>query len=112
MICSSPKANCLFKYTVPYQWGSVGIAVNTTKVTKPITKFADLWDPAFKDKLVVLDDDREPHAYQAEAIHAWLAADRWGSIAPLACPPTRSRKATSSRMWATRPRYGTRSGRK
>jgi spermidine/putrescine-binding protein len=47
------------KYTVPYQWGTVGIAVNTAEVTKPITKFADLWDPAFKDKLVVLDDERE-----------------------------------------------------
>jgi len=47
------------KYSVPYQWGSVGIAVNTAKVTKPITKFADLWDPSFKGKLVVLDDERE-----------------------------------------------------
>ncbi len=47
------------KYTVPYQWGTVGIAVNTDKVKKPITKFADLWDPMFKNKLVVLDDERE-----------------------------------------------------
>jgi spermidine/putrescine-binding protein len=47
------------KYSVPYQWGSVGIAVNTAKVTQPIKKFADLWDPAFKGKLVVLDDERE-----------------------------------------------------
>ncbi len=47
------------QYTVPYQWGSVAIAVNTTKVTKPITKYADLWDPTFKGKLVVLDDERE-----------------------------------------------------
>jgi spermidine/putrescine-binding protein len=47
------------KYSVPYQWGSVGIAVNTAKVTQPIKKFADLWDPAFKDNLVVLDDERE-----------------------------------------------------
>ena len=47
------------QYSVPYQWGSVAIAVNTAKVTKPITKFADLWDPAYKNKLVVLDDERE-----------------------------------------------------
>jgi spermidine/putrescine-binding protein len=47
------------KYSIPYQWGTVGIAVNTDKVTTPITKFADLWDPAFKDNLVVLDDERE-----------------------------------------------------
>ncbi len=47
------------QYSVPYQWGSVAIAVNTAKVTKPILKYADLWDPAFKGKLVVLDDERE-----------------------------------------------------
>jgi spermidine/putrescine-binding protein len=47
------------KYSVPYQWGSVAIAVNTAKVTKPISKYADLWDPTFKGKLVVLDDERE-----------------------------------------------------
>lgn len=47
------------KYSVPYQWGTVGIAVNTAKVDKPITRWADLWDPAFKNNLVVLDDERE-----------------------------------------------------
>jgi spermidine/putrescine-binding protein len=47
------------KYTVPYQWGTVAIAVDTEKVDKPITKFADLWDPAFENNLVVLDDERE-----------------------------------------------------
>ena len=47
------------KYSVPYQWGTTGIAVNTAKVTKEIKKFADLWDPAFKGKLVLPDDERE-----------------------------------------------------
>ncbi len=47
------------KYSVPYQWGSVGIAVNTDQVKKPIAKYADLWDPDFKNGLVVLDDERE-----------------------------------------------------
>jgi spermidine/putrescine-binding protein len=47
------------RYTVPYQWGTVAIAVNTEKVQKPITRFADLWDPMFKNNLVVLDDERE-----------------------------------------------------
>jgi len=36
--------------------------------------------PRWSDVSLVLHDDREPHAYQTEAIHAWLAADRWGSI--------------------------------
>jgi len=47
------------RYSVPYQWGTVAIAVNTEKVDKPITRFADLWDPMFKNNLVVLDDERE-----------------------------------------------------
>jgi spermidine/putrescine-binding protein len=47
------------KYTVPYQWGTTGIAVNTAKVAKPVTKFADLWDPSFKNNLVLPDDERE-----------------------------------------------------
>jgi spermidine/putrescine-binding protein len=45
--------------SVPYQWGTTGIAVNTAKVAEPVTSFADLWKPAFKDRLVVLDDQRE-----------------------------------------------------
>lgn len=47
------------KYSVPYQWGTVAIAVNTEKVQRPITRFADLWDPMFRNNLVALDDERE-----------------------------------------------------
>jgi spermidine/putrescine-binding protein len=47
------------KYTVPYQWGTSCLVVDTGKVTRPITKWADLWDPEFKDKVVLLDDERE-----------------------------------------------------
>lgn len=47
------------KYTVPYQWGTVGLAYDTTKITKPLTKWADMWDPAYQGKIVVLDDERE-----------------------------------------------------
>jgi superfamily II DNA or RNA helicase len=36
--------------------------------------------PRWSDVPLVLHDDREPHTYQTEAIHAWLAADHWGSI--------------------------------
>jgi superfamily II DNA or RNA helicase len=36
--------------------------------------------PRWHDLSLVLHDDREPHAYQTEAINAWLAADRWGSV--------------------------------
>jgi len=47
------------KYSVPYQWGTVGLVVDTDKVSRPITKWADLWDPAFKGRVVLLDDERE-----------------------------------------------------
>jgi spermidine/putrescine-binding protein len=47
------------QYTVPYQWGTSCLVVDTGKVTRPITKWADLWDPEFKGKVVLLDDERE-----------------------------------------------------
>ncbi|MDQ7791073.1 MAG: spermidine/putrescine ABC transporter substrate-binding protein [Desulforudis sp.] len=46
------------KYTVPYMWGTVAIAVNTDKVEKEITSWNDVWDPAFANQIVVLDDSR------------------------------------------------------
>lgn len=47
------------KYTVPYQWGTSCLVVDTGKVTRPITKWADMWDPEFAGKVVLLDDERE-----------------------------------------------------
>jgi spermidine/putrescine-binding protein len=47
------------KYTVPYQWGTTGLVIDTGKITQPITKWAQIWDPAFKERLVMLDDERE-----------------------------------------------------
>jgi spermidine/putrescine transport system substrate-binding protein len=47
------------KFTVPYQWGTTGLVIDTGKVSQPITKWAQLWDPAFKERLVMLDDERE-----------------------------------------------------
>lgn len=42
-----------FRY--PYLAGKVhtpyGLAVNTKKITKPVTKWADLWDPEFRGKV-------------------------------------------------------------
>lgn len=47
------------KYTIPYQYGTSCLVVDTSKVTRPITKWADLWDPEFAGKVVLLDDERE-----------------------------------------------------
>ncbi|MBU2611121.1 MAG: spermidine/putrescine ABC transporter substrate-binding protein [Chloroflexi bacterium] len=47
------------KYSVPYQWGTAALAINTEKVTRPITKWADIWSPEFEQQIVLLDDERE-----------------------------------------------------
>ena len=45
-------------YSVPYEGGVACIAVNTKKVEKEITSYADLFDPSLKGQIVVLDDYR------------------------------------------------------
>ncbi len=45
-------------YTVPYEGGVACIAVNTSKVDKEITSYADLFDPSLEGQIVVLDDYR------------------------------------------------------
>nr|WP_319491932.1 extracellular solute-binding protein [uncultured Desulfobacter sp.] len=47
-------------YSIPYLWGSTGIAVNTDEIDKDqITSWKDLWKPEFKAKLLLQDDLRE-----------------------------------------------------
>jgi spermidine/putrescine transport system substrate-binding protein len=47
-------------YSIPYMWGSTGIAVNTDDIPKEqITSWKDLWRPEFKGKLLLQDDLRE-----------------------------------------------------
>lgn len=47
------------KYTVPYMSGTVGIVVNTERVKTPITGYRDVFQPQFKNRIVVLNDNRE-----------------------------------------------------
>ncbi|HNB41017.1 MAG TPA: spermidine/putrescine ABC transporter substrate-binding protein [Anaerolineales bacterium] len=54
-----PYATDNDKYSLPYQWGTTGIAYDTTKVDQPITKWEDLWRPELAGHIVVLDDARE-----------------------------------------------------
>jgi len=46
-------------YTVPYQWGTTGLAYDKTMVPFEPKRWADVWDPAFANRLVALDDERE-----------------------------------------------------
>lgn len=47
------------KFTVPYLTGTVGIVVNTEKVKEPIRGYRDLFQPKFRNRIVVVNDNRE-----------------------------------------------------
>jgi len=47
------------KYTVPYMAGTVGIVINTDRVKDPIAGYRDVFQPKFKNRIVVLNDNRE-----------------------------------------------------
>ncbi len=46
------------KYTLPYQAGTDSIVVNTAAVGTAPQSFADLWNPEYAGRLVMLDDSR------------------------------------------------------
>ncbi|MGH3638210.1 MAG: ABC transporter substrate-binding protein [Mycobacterium sp.] len=47
------------QYTVPWMGGTVGIVVNTEKVTEEIKGYNDVFQEKYKGRIVVLDDPRE-----------------------------------------------------
>lgn len=48
------------QFSVPFIWGVTGIFVNKAYYDpKTVTKWADLWDKRFYDKMMLLDDTRE-----------------------------------------------------
>jgi spermidine/putrescine transport system substrate-binding protein len=46
-------------YTVPWQWGTSGIAYRTDKVKSPVDSWAVFHDPRFRGKMTMMDDSRE-----------------------------------------------------
>jgi spermidine/putrescine transport system permease protein len=46
-------------YTVPYMTGTVGIVVNTEKVKEPVRGFRDLFQPKYRNRIAVVNDNRE-----------------------------------------------------
>ena len=46
-------------HTVPWQWGTTGIAYRTDKVTTPIDSWAVFHDRTYRGKLTMMDDGRE-----------------------------------------------------
>jgi spermidine/putrescine transport system substrate-binding protein len=53
------------RYTVPWQWGSAGLAVRTDLVKEPLDSWGVFLDTRFRGKMTQLDDMRD-------AIGAWL----------------------------------------
>lgn len=48
------------QYSVPYFWGTVGIAYNPTSLNgKTITDWNDLWDSSLRNELLLVDSARE-----------------------------------------------------
>jgi len=47
------------KFTIPYMTGTVGIVVNTEKVTEPVAGFADVFQAKHRGRIVVVNDNRE-----------------------------------------------------
>ena len=47
------------RYTVPYTWGTAGIAYDSSLVDPPPDSWSILWDSAYRQRLSMLDDMRE-----------------------------------------------------
>ncbi len=46
-------------YSVIYTWGMTGIVYNKKYITKTPTSWADLWNPEYKGRVILLNDSRE-----------------------------------------------------
>ncbi len=46
-------------YAVPYCWGTVGILYNKTMVDEPVDSWTILWDPKYKDNILMQDSVRD-----------------------------------------------------
>lgn len=46
-------------YSVPNSWGTTGLLVRTDLVERPITRWADLWDPTLAGKILIRNQPTE-----------------------------------------------------
>jgi spermidine/putrescine transport system permease protein len=49
-------------YSLPYAWTTVGIGYRKDKVSGPVESWDALWEPSYRDRIVMLDDVREAFA--------------------------------------------------
>ena len=62
------------KFTLPYQAGTDSIVVNTEAVGTVPHSFADLWNPDYAGRMVMVDDSRAIIGHYTP--HAWLRCER------------------------------------
>lgn len=55
----APKFDPENKYSIIYTWGVTGIAYNKKYVKENIESWNDLWNPAYKGRVIMLNDPRE-----------------------------------------------------
>lgn len=62
------------RYSVPYCWGTIGILYNKTMVDEPIDSWSALWDPRYKDSILMQDSVRDAFAvalkYQGHSLNS------------------------------------------
>lgn len=55
------------RYSVPYMWGTTGLAYNTAQVAGPISDWDDIFDAAYADRILLLDE-----IHEVLAIGLWI----------------------------------------
>jgi spermidine/putrescine transport system substrate-binding protein len=56
-------------YSVPLVWGATGIFYNQHWIKTPPASWMDLWNPQWKNQLLLLDDSREVFALSLISLH-------------------------------------------
>jgi spermidine/putrescine transport system permease protein len=49
----------LNQFSIPYMWGTTGIAYRKDKVAGPVDSWAVMWESKYRDRIAMLDDVRE-----------------------------------------------------
>ncbi len=47
------------EHSIPFLWGTTGIGYNKKKVKDPVDSWGILWNPKYKDRILMLEDVRE-----------------------------------------------------
>ena len=79
------------EYSVPYMWGTTGIAYNKSKVSPAPDSWAALWDPKYAGHVTILDDPREA-----------FAAAIWVDGGPALAPSERSIEKAKEKLIAAK----------